>query len=134
MPFTYTQLNLNDDQREIPSSFYYIVDTRLKSLFVKLPKNPSIGDPIFLFDGYHSFLNNPLILCVNGNRIMGVNENLICDVNGAHLGLIFTGGEEGWSSLPLCYQEQLQQMELPQIENLPKQTNYNFSPKRWINL
>jgi len=132
---SYSQLTLNDDNQEIPPSFYYIVDTRIQSFSVKLPKYPSKGDEIFFFDGYHTFSKNNLILDCNDNKIMEISENLICDTDSMKICLIFSGYLEGWKGLPLEYQEQLQQMELPVLqttENHPKQTNR--SPKRWINL
>jgi hypothetical protein len=75
-------------------------DTSGGALTLTLPANPSNGDAIDIFDYAGTFDTNNLTLARNGSRIEGLEENLICNVEGAYFTIIYGGSTNGWHIVP----------------------------------
>jgi hypothetical protein len=65
-----------------------------------LPANPSNGDAADIFDFSDTFDTNNLTIARNGTKIEGIEENLVCNVEGAYFTMIYTGATRGWQILP----------------------------------
>lgn len=67
-----------------------------KPAMVVLPHRPKEGFNIFVSDEHGSWKFYPLIVHRNGNKIMGLEENLKCDVPNAVFGLKYINSAMGW--------------------------------------
>ena len=74
----------------------YQFDTSMRPVTLVLPANPIDKFRIEICDYFKSWMINPLVIHRNGNRIMGVEEHLNCDVPGSMLALIYTRTTMGW--------------------------------------
>jgi cyclic pyranopterin phosphate synthase len=61
-----------------------------------LPASPNAGDSIDIFDYSETFDTNPLTIARNGQRIESLEENLVCNVEGAYFTIIYGGSTNGW--------------------------------------
>ena len=75
-------------------------DTSGGSFTLTLPLNPSNGDAVDIFDFSDTFDTNNLTIARNGTKIEGIEENLVCNVEGAYFTMIYTGATRGWQILP----------------------------------
>jgi hypothetical protein len=73
-----------------------LLDTALNTLTVYLPPSPTIGDIVEFIDFSGTFSNNNATFDRNGQKIMGVADNLILDLNYAANTLIYSGTIQGW--------------------------------------
>lgn len=73
----------------------YFVDTT-SARTLTLPSIPSVGDEIQIFDASGTAFTNNITLSRNGNKINGVSDNAIIDINGASAILTYTGSTYGW--------------------------------------
>jgi hypothetical protein len=67
-----------------------IADTSSGGFTVTLPASPSVGDQIVIADGA-SFAVSNLTVARNGNTIEGAAENLILDLAGVSVQLLYDG-------------------------------------------
>lgn len=74
----------------VADDFIYI-DTTAGSFTVTLPLNPAINTQINFLDIGGSLEINPLTVARNGQTIMGLEEDLIADMNATYFRLIFNG-------------------------------------------
>lgn len=63
----------------------YLVDTSAGPVTVTLTGSPSLGDNYTFFDAAGTWSPNNLTINRNGNPMMGLAENLVCNVSGASL-------------------------------------------------
>ena len=77
----------------------YLVDTSGAQVTVTLPAAPNPGDQIGISDYNNNFETNNCILARNGNKIMGLSENFICDVNKTSFILVYADTAQGWKIL-----------------------------------
>jgi hypothetical protein len=75
-------------------------DTSGGSFTLTLPLNPSNGDAVDIFDFSDTFDTNNLTIARNGTKIEGIEENLVCNIEGAYFTMIYTGATRGWQILP----------------------------------
>jgi len=75
-------------------------DTSGGAFTLTLPANPSNGDAIDIFDYAGTFDTNNLTIARNGTRIEGLEENLVCNVEGAYFTIIYGGSANGWQIVP----------------------------------
>jgi hypothetical protein len=75
-------------------------DTSGGAFTLTLPASPSNGDAVDIFDFSDTFDTNNLTIARNGSRIESLEENLVCNVEGAYFTLIYTGATRGWQVLP----------------------------------
>ena len=74
----------------------YFVDTTAARTLT-LPASPTLGQEIIIFDATGSAGTNNITLSRNGNKINGLTEDAIIDVNQAITTVIYTGTTLGWS-------------------------------------
>jgi hypothetical protein len=98
------QANINytvvSSPQTLSNSQNIAADTSGGSFTLTLPANPNAGDSIDIFDYSETFDTNPLTIARNGQRIESLEENLICNVEGAYFTMIYTGSTRGWQILP----------------------------------
>jgi hypothetical protein len=75
-------------------------DTSGGAFTLTLPASPNNGDAVDIFDFSDTFDTNNLTIARNGSRIESLEENLVCNVEGAYFTLIYTGATRGWQVLP----------------------------------
>lgn len=73
-----------------------LVDTTGGVLTITLPLAPIEGDQIQFIDVESNFETDNLTIARNSKLINGAAENLIADVNGALITLLYTGETYGW--------------------------------------
>ena len=73
-----------------------LADTSGDTWTLTLPANPSQGDEVNLFDSTGSWGSNNLTVERNGSKIDATEENLLLDVSGTTVQLIFLDAEQGW--------------------------------------
>ena len=86
--------------RTLEAADLIAADTSGGAFTLTLPLNPSNGDAVDIFDFSETFDTNPLTIARNGSRIESLEDNLICNVEGAYFTLIYTGSTRGWQVLP----------------------------------
>lgn len=69
----------------------YLVNTGAGSFSLTLPAAPAVGDSIELIDVFGTWLSFPLTILRNGNTIMNVADDLICNIRGLEFRLIYNG-------------------------------------------
>jgi hypothetical protein len=74
----------------------YFVNTSAAAITMTLPSAPSMGDIVRIFDAYNSFDTYNLIVDRNGNPIMGANDNLTVNTEGAAFELVYYNATQGW--------------------------------------
>lgn len=67
-----------------------IADTTAGSFTITLPATPTTGSQVIIADGGNWAVNN-LTIARNASTIEGIAEDLICDVQGASLQLVYNG-------------------------------------------
>jgi len=73
---------------------YYVDTTAARTL--TLPASPTQGDEIHIFDISNNASAFNITVNSNGGKINNVVQNLVVDVNGAAVVLIYTGSTYGW--------------------------------------
>ena len=74
----------------------YFVNTSAGAITITLPASPQTGDQVSLLDLAGTFDTNNLTVARNGNKIMGLTENLTVAVEDAGITLVYTGATYGW--------------------------------------
>tara|TARA_E500000178_G_scaffold355471_1_gene428220 strand:- start:1400 stop:1741 length:342 start_codon:yes stop_codon:yes gene_type:complete len=80
----------------VDSNKTYFVDTSAASVTLTLPANPSMGDIVRIFDVRNTFDSNNCIVDRNGHAIMGANDNLTVNTEGAAFELVYYNSSYGW--------------------------------------
>jgi len=83
----------------IESGEGYIVNTSSSSVTLTLPASPVAGDQIGVSDYDSGFSTNNCILSRNGNKIMGLSEDFVCDVDNMSIMLVYADTTQGWKIL-----------------------------------
>ena len=73
----------------------YFVDTTAARTLT-LPASPTLGQEIVIFDATRTAGTNNITLSRNGNKINGLTEDAIIDVDKSAAVLIYTGSTIGW--------------------------------------
>ena len=68
----------------------YIIDTTSGPFTVNLPASPSLGDQVVIQDG-GNFSTNNLTIARNGSTIEGQTDNILADISGVLMTLIYDG-------------------------------------------
>jgi len=78
------------------SSFnkYFVNTAAARTL--TLPASPSVGDEIDIFDASGSAATYNITVSRNSNKINGIADDAIIDVNGSSSSFIYTGSTYGW--------------------------------------
>ena len=72
------------------------VNTTAGPITITLPASPQTGDQISVLDLSSTFDTNNCTLNRNGNKIMGLTENLVLNVEDEAIQLVYTGATYGW--------------------------------------
>jgi len=97
-PFTYK------DKWKIICNNYTVMDdnecifanTDYRSWILTLPSNPTHKYRVQIIDYFGTWDRNNLIIYHNGNKIMSVKENFICDIKNCYLIFKFDIIEKNW--------------------------------------
>ena len=73
----------------------YFVDTTAARTLT-LPASPTLGQEIVIFDATGTAGTNNITLSRNGNKINGLTEDAIIDVDKSAAVIIYTGSSIGW--------------------------------------
>jgi len=73
-----------------------LCDTSSSAFTITLPQTPTISNEIEIIDLSGDFDTNNLTVSRNGSNIMGLAQDLICDVADARILLTYTNSTEGW--------------------------------------
>jgi hypothetical protein len=68
-----------------------LADTSGGAFTVTLPATPTVGDTVVVADAGAAFGTNNLTIGRNGSTINGTAENLICDITGVSVTLVYDG-------------------------------------------
>ena len=74
----------------------YFVDTTTGAKTITLPASPQTGDQVSILDLASTFDTNNCTIGRNGNKIMGLTENLVLNVEDEAITLVYTGATYGW--------------------------------------
>ena len=74
----------------------YFTDTSGGAFNVTLPSSPSAGDIVAVADYAKTWDTNALTLVRNGSNIEGEAENLICNIEGSSITLVYVDATKGW--------------------------------------
>jgi len=75
----------------------YTTDTNSSAFTLTLPASPTVGQYVTLMDIKGTWATNNLTVAQNGNNIQGAAADLVCNVNHAHVTLIYTAdATTGW--------------------------------------
>ena len=64
---------------------------------VTLPTTPAVGNIVIVIDSLGVWGTNNLTIGRAGENIAGLAEDLVCDINGATVTLVYTGATYGWN-------------------------------------
>ena len=84
-----TGLNISANDR-------YFINTSGGTATITLPSSPQTGDQISILDLASTFDTNNCTIARNGNKIMGLSENLILSTEDEAITLVYTGAFYGW--------------------------------------
>lgn len=87
-------LTLSANATLIAGRRYFVDTTAARTL--TLPATPTVGQEIVIFDATGSAGTNNITLSRNGNKINGLTEDAIIDVDKSAAVLIYTGSLIGW--------------------------------------
>lgn len=73
-----------------------MADSRGGSFPLLLPTAPAIGAEVEIMDPYSSWETHPVTLARNGQRIVGIADNILLQVDGTWLRFVFVGDTVGW--------------------------------------
>ncbi len=74
----------------------YLVDTTSSSITSTLPGSPSFGDTITFCDAAGTFHLYSLVLGANGNKIMGLAEDMTISSQYSRLSVVYYDSTNGW--------------------------------------
>ncbi len=74
----------------------YFTDTSGGAFNVTLPSSPSAGDIVAVADYAKTWDTNALTLVRNGSNIEGEAENIICNIEGSSITLVYIDATKGW--------------------------------------
>jgi hypothetical protein len=74
----------------------YFVDTSAARTLT-LPATPSLGDEIQIFDASGTAGTNNITVANNSEKIDGILESILIDIDGSSITFVYTGSTYGWS-------------------------------------
>lgn len=92
--FAVTNQSVSSDI-ELEANTRYFVDTSVART-VSLPETPALGQEIVLIDATNLAATNNVIVNNNGNKIDGIAEAIVIDVDAFVVNFIYTGSVYGW--------------------------------------
>jgi hypothetical protein len=74
----------------------YLIDASGGNVTLTLPATPSEGDSVGVCDAMNSATTNVITVGRNGNNIEGAASDLVIDVNGSGMTLVYVDATRGW--------------------------------------
>jgi hypothetical protein len=74
----------------------YPINTTSAAIYVTLPASPSAGNSIQLTDYARTWNANSVTLNPNGNKIQGSTSNVILNISGQSVSLVYVDSTQGW--------------------------------------
>lgn len=74
----------------------YMADSSGGAFTITLPSNPSLGHTVSVVDASSSFSTNNVTMGRNGNKIMGLDQDLVLDSDNDAIELIYSNSTNGW--------------------------------------
>lgn len=74
----------------------YFVPSSIDPYSLTLPANPELGDEIQIFDSGNYAGTQNITINRNGQKINGISDNALLDVNGVAATFVYTGSTYGW--------------------------------------
>ena len=74
----------------------YLVNTSVDVITLKLPLSPAFGTRVDVADSFGTFATNNCIINRNGEKIMGLLEDFVCDLNKLYVSMVYFGTTNGW--------------------------------------
>ena len=68
-----------------------LANTAVGAFTVTLPVSPVVGNQVVVADAFGDFGANALTIARNGSTIANIAEDLVCDINGVSVQLVYTG-------------------------------------------
>jgi len=84
------------DDITLETGYQYVVDTSTKSINLTLPATPSDNDLIIMSDGRNNAQNQPVNVLHNGININDTADDLVCDINGFYVQLVYNATANSW--------------------------------------
>ena len=84
------------DPNTATSGVGYFTDTSSAAFNVTLPASPSAGNVVAVADYGNTWATNNLTILRNGSNIEGAASNLVCNVNGSTVTLVYVDATKGW--------------------------------------
>lgn len=91
---SFTSVAVSSDIELSPSTKYFVDTTAARNL--TLSTTPALGDEIQIFDANGLAATNNVTVLNNGNKINGVIDSAILDVDAFAAVLVYTGSAYGW--------------------------------------
>lgn len=91
---SYRWIEIDSDDNVYPGEKIIIKST--SPLNLTLPTSPSVGDAVSFLDGAGLCGTNNTTINRNNKKIMGLNENLIINSDGASFSLVYKDANRGW--------------------------------------
>jgi len=88
--------NVITDDSELVLENINIVDTSSKDITLTLPTSPKDKSKIIIVDGRYNAENHPVTVSVGDSKINDEQNDLVCDVNGFYVGLIYDSNAGSW--------------------------------------
>jgi hypothetical protein len=85
---------VSSDMLLIQGSKYFVDTSLARSL--TLPGSPQLGDEVFIYDAAGLASTNNITILRNGNKINGLEDNAIIDVDQSTSAFTYTGTALGW--------------------------------------
>ena len=79
----------------------YFIDVSSGPVSLTLPSTPVLGDTIRINDLAGAATTNNITILRNGNKIQGVDDDLVIDYNNSTVELIFSNTTYGWKAMEL---------------------------------
>lgn len=73
-----------------------LLDSSSTPFIVTLPSSPSEGDIVSFLDSTNSCDTNNVTISGNGEKIVGLQENFIVDLEGKGFDLVYSSATVGW--------------------------------------
>jgi len=90
-----------DSNTNVEVDRWYVIDTSNDAITITLPGSPNDQDSLRLADGHNNAQNNNVTVDPNGNKLNDSSGNLVCDVNGFYITLVYNNDAGSWYAINL---------------------------------
>lgn len=87
---------INSDKLLVNKDRVFVIPNALAAITLTLPAGPNVGNIIEIVDVAGTSGTTNFTVARNGEKIQGLEENLIFNANGAAIKLVYSGATYGW--------------------------------------